>query len=91
MALRYLETTVDLPPSVVLVKANLGGQLGPSHVHPGPAETVTNCVSFCSSKQVAQSQSQALSDIGLHQNPSQEAQNQHTQWPASENIRAIPN
>lgn len=32
-----------------------------------------------------------MSDIGLHQSPSQETQNQHTKWPASDNIGARSN
>lgn len=60
--------------------------LGPSCAHPGTAEAATNCIA-CSSKQLAEDQSQAVSYIGLHQSPSQEAQCQHIQGPASDNIR----
>lgn len=38
-----------------------------------PTEAATNCGSLCSSTQVAQSQTQAASDTGLHQSAPQEA------------------
>ena len=66
-------TFADLHPYPVLVKADLGVQLGPSYVYPAPAEAATNYELLCSSKQVAQSQSLAAPDIGLHQSSSQKA------------------
>ena len=62
-----------------MTEAKLGQRLGPCHIHLGPAEAATNCGSLCSSKQVAQDQSQAASDIDLCYSPSLEAQNQHSQ------------
>ena len=38
-----LRTFADLLPVLVLVKASLGMQLGPSCILPGPAEAATNC------------------------------------------------
>ena len=52
-----------------------------------PSEAATNWIA-CSSKQMAESQAQTLSDIAIYHCSSQEAQNQHTQRPASDNIRA---
>ena len=63
----------DLPQDLVLVGDSLGALLGVSHIHPGIAKIATNCGQLCSSKPVAQGQSQAVSDIDLHQSPSQEA------------------
>lgn len=40
------------------------------------------------SKHVAEGTAQIVSAIGLHQSPSKEAQNKHTQRPALDNIRA---
>lgn len=62
-----------------------------SYTHPAPAEAVTYCGLLFSFRQVAQGQSQAVSDTDQHQNPSQEPLSQHTQWPASANIRAGTN
>ena len=68
---------------LVLVKASFGAQFGPSHAHSVLAQVATNCGSF-----VVPNRLPRANHIGLHQSPSQEAQNQHTQWPASKNIRA---
>ena len=66
----FFKTFADLHLVPVLVKAILDVQLCSYHAHPGPAEAFTNCKLFCSSKQVAQEQSQAVSDFGLHSSPS---------------------
>lgn len=55
------------------MEAGLCTQLGPSHTHPVPAEAATTFGSLCRSKQVAQGQLQAASDISMLQKPSQEA------------------
>ena len=46
LILRCIGTFADLPQGLVLVKAGLGAQLGPSHWHSGPAEAATNCGSL---------------------------------------------
>ena len=74
-----LELLLTFPLGPVLVKSCLCAKLGLSHVYPCLAEAATNCGSLCSSKQVAQDQSQAASDIDLCYSPSLEAQNQHSQ------------
>lgn len=63
----------DLQLALVLMEPSFGTQLGPSHSHQGPAKAATNCGSLCSSKQVAQCQSQAESEIDLHWSSSQGA------------------
>ena len=68
----YYGYIADLPLDSALGEAGLGAELGPSHTHPCPAEGAINCGSFCSSKNVSQNKSFALSDIDLHQNLSQE-------------------
>lgn len=65
-----LVTFVDLSPVLVLVKAGLSAQLGPSHMHPGLAETATNC-GLLVAQTGTQGQSQTVSDISLQQSPSQ--------------------
>lgn len=68
-----LGTFNDLPLGTVLVKADLGAQLGFSHEHPGPAETDKKLWITLSFNQVSQGQTQAAHDIGLYWSPSQEA------------------
>ena len=69
---RCLGAFTDLSPSFVLVEADLGAQLDHSCEHTGSAEAVTKCRSLCSSKQVAQGQSQAASEIGLYESLSRD-------------------
>ena len=56
----------------MLVKAGFGAQLGFSCAHLDPAEAAKNYGSLCSTKEVVQGHSQAVSEIGLHQSTSQE-------------------
>lgn len=52
---------------LVLVKADFGEQVGPFHLHPGPAED-PQTLTTDSSKLTVQSQSQAACIFGLHNN-----------------------
>ena len=40
---RCLRIFADLLPGLVLAKASLDAELGPSHRHPGQAKAATNC------------------------------------------------
>lgn len=81
-----LGTFAHLPPGLVLVKTGLPVQLDP-YLTTRPSRGSHEIQIASSSKQAAaEGLSQVVSYICLLQNCSQEAQNQHTQWPASDNI-----
>lgn len=63
--LECLGTFADLIPGPVMVKANLGVLLGPSHTHPGPEEVDTNCELLCSSNFQDQRQHLILGNTGV--------------------------
>lgn len=65
-------------PGSELVEASRGIQLGPCHVHPGPAEVATHCALPCSSKP----------DTHLYHRPSQEDREPTHWWQPSDHIGA---
>ena len=83
-----LRTFVHLPPSLVLVKAGLDAQFGPSYTDPGPAEAVTNCRSLCSSHRLPRASHRQRLMLVFTRVPPKRSQNEHTHWPASENIQS---
>ena len=87
-ALGLLLTCVS---SLVLVEASLGAHLGPSHAHQGPEEAATNYGSLCNSKQVAIASHRHCLTLTRTRFSPKRHQNQHTQWLASDNIRAGSN
>ena len=76
-------TFADLSRGLVLVKASFGEQLVPSHMHLSSAEAAINCGLLTAPDTLLRANHKQR-DIGQHHSPSQEAQNQHTQCPATE-------
>ena len=79
----------DMPPGHLLVKVSLGVQLGFSHMHPDPAEVATNCgLLLVPNRFLRTSHGQHLT---LACTGSLPKGSEHTQGPASDNIKAGSN
>ena len=84
---KVIETFTDLHLSPVLVKASPSVQVGPSHMHPDPAEAATNCGTLVAPNRLPRASHRQCVTFVCTTVPLKRLQNQNTQWPITNNIR----
>ena len=87
----FLGIFADLFLGSVLVKASLSAQLYPLSTHPDPAEAATAVDDFVVINTLPRASHSKCLTLICTRVPPKKPQNQHNQWPASDNMRTGSN